>query len=150
MDECSGFQCSDPAVFSQSLRLGRTAQDFREDRSYHTVITADGSATHWQSRVGYYFFLKTKKACEAAGKCDMVRSPALASTPPLVVGSEVFTREYSAHTPQRPRLRLVPPVMISEPLLMCVGNGGVRRAIDSLALSAHRLVIRQLPAHMRG
>jgi hypothetical protein len=49
-------------------------QDPNEDRSFHTVITADGSATHWQSRVGYYHFLKVKKACMARGKCQMVRS----------------------------------------------------------------------------
>lgn len=47
------------------------AQDPAEDRTFHTVITADGSATHWQSRVGYYFFQKTKKACIARGRCDM-------------------------------------------------------------------------------
>ncbi|KAL6775906.1 HPAT1 [Auxenochlorella protothecoides x Auxenochlorella symbiontica] len=42
-----------------------------DDRRYHTVITAQGSAVHWQSRVGYYWFLKTKRDCQAAGKCDM-------------------------------------------------------------------------------
>ncbi|KDD75345.1 hypothetical protein H632_c731p1 [Helicosporidium sp. ATCC 50920] len=45
--------------------------DPTEDRSFHTVITAQGSAVHWQSRVGYYWFLKTRKACRAAGKCEM-------------------------------------------------------------------------------
>ncbi|KFM22371.1 hypothetical protein F751_0081 [Auxenochlorella protothecoides] len=39
-----------------------------DDRRYHTVITAQGSAVHWQSRVGYYWFLKTKRDCQAAGK----------------------------------------------------------------------------------
>eukprot|EP00884_Botryococcus_braunii_P021975 jgi/Botrbrau1/8461/Bobra.0237s0078.1 len=33
-------------------------------REYHTVISAAGSATHWQSRVGYYHFLKVKKQCQ--------------------------------------------------------------------------------------
>ena len=47
-------------------------QDPAEDRSFHTVVTADGTATHWQSRVGYYHFLKVKKACEARGRCQMV------------------------------------------------------------------------------
>lgn len=42
-----------------------------DDRRYHTVITAQGSAVHWQSRVGYYWFLKTKRDCQAAGKCDV-------------------------------------------------------------------------------
>ncbi|KAI3431793.1 hypothetical protein D9Q98_010546 [Chlorella vulgaris] len=41
------------------------------DRSFHTVITAAGSAVHWQSRVGYYWFKKMKKQCEAAGNCQM-------------------------------------------------------------------------------
>ena len=33
-------------------------QESPEDRSYHVVITAQGSATHWQARVGYYWYLK--------------------------------------------------------------------------------------------
>lgn len=48
-------------------------QDPNEDRHFHVVITAQGTAVHWQSRVGYYWYLKTKKACEAAGKCDVSR-----------------------------------------------------------------------------
>lgn len=50
-----------------------SAQDPNEDRSFHTVITAAGSATHWQSRISYYHFLKVKKACVARGNCQMVR-----------------------------------------------------------------------------
>ncbi len=30
-------------------------QDGGEDRRYHVVITAAGSAVHWQSRIGYYW-----------------------------------------------------------------------------------------------
>lgn len=41
------------------------------DRTYHIVITAQGTAVHWQSRVHYYWYRKIKKQCEAAGKCDM-------------------------------------------------------------------------------
>lgn len=42
-----------------------------KERSFHVVITAAGSATHWQSRVGYYWFKKVKQDCEAAGECQM-------------------------------------------------------------------------------
>lgn len=35
------------------------------------VITAEGSATHWQARVHYYWFKKIKARCEAEGKCQM-------------------------------------------------------------------------------
>ena len=60
-----------------SANVGKTLklallQDPAEDRSFHTVVTADGTATHWQSRVGYYHFLKVKRACEARGHCQMV------------------------------------------------------------------------------
>ncbi|KAL0032623.1 hypothetical protein WJX77_011236 [Trebouxia sp. C0004] len=41
------------------------------DRQYHVVITAQGAATHWQARVHYYWYIKVKEQCEAAGKCDM-------------------------------------------------------------------------------
>ena len=41
------------------------------DRSYHIVVSAQGTATHWQSRVHYYWYKKIKKQCEEAGKCDM-------------------------------------------------------------------------------
>ncbi|KAK9833448.1 hypothetical protein WJX81_006347 [Elliptochloris bilobata] len=42
-------------------------------RRYHVVITAQGTAVHWQSRVHYYWYRKVKAACEAAkGKdCQM-------------------------------------------------------------------------------
>ena len=33
-------------------------QDSSEDRSFHTVITAQGTATHWQARIHYYWFKK--------------------------------------------------------------------------------------------
>ena len=49
-------------------------QDPNEDRSFHTVITAEGTATHWQSRIGYYHFLKAKQACQKRGSCQMVRA----------------------------------------------------------------------------
>ncbi|KAL4419070.1 hypothetical protein ABPG77_010349, partial [Micractinium sp. CCAP 211/92] len=45
--------------------------DGGEDRRYHVVITAAGSAVHWQSRIGYYWYKKVKKQCEAAGGCQM-------------------------------------------------------------------------------
>ena len=35
------------------------------------VITAEGSATHWQARVHYYWFKKIKARCEAEGNCQM-------------------------------------------------------------------------------
>lgn len=41
------------------------------DRRYHVVITAQGTATHWQARVHYYWYKKVKLQCEAAGQCDM-------------------------------------------------------------------------------
>jgi hydroxyproline O-arabinosyltransferase len=41
-------------------------QDPTEDRSYHVVITAQGSAVHWQSRIAYYWYLKTRKQCQEA------------------------------------------------------------------------------------
>ncbi len=31
------------------------------ERTFHVVITAAGSAVHWQSRVGYYWYKKIKK-----------------------------------------------------------------------------------------
>ena len=46
-------------------------QETSEQRRYHVVVTAAGSATHWQSRVHYYWFKKIKKQCEAAGQCNM-------------------------------------------------------------------------------
>ena len=42
-----------------------------DDRTYHVVISAQGPATHWQSRVHYYWYLKTRKQCQEQGKCDM-------------------------------------------------------------------------------
>ena len=45
--------------------------DSGEDRSYHIVVSAQGKATHWQSRIHYYWYKKIKKQCESAGKCDM-------------------------------------------------------------------------------
>ncbi|GMH33444.1 hypothetical protein BSKO_01278 [Bryopsis sp. KO-2023] len=41
------------------------------DRKYHVVTTAQGSAVHWQARIHYYWYKKIKAECEAAGPCDM-------------------------------------------------------------------------------
>lgn len=41
------------------------------ERRYHVLVTAAGPAVHWQCRVAYYWYLKTKRACERAGPCDM-------------------------------------------------------------------------------
>lgn len=45
---------------------GNALQDSSEDRSYHTVITAQGSATHWQARVHYYWFKKVRMRCRSS------------------------------------------------------------------------------------
>lgn len=50
---------------------GREEPDPSPDRSYHTMVTAQGTAVHWQSRIGYYWFLKVRKACREAGPCEM-------------------------------------------------------------------------------
>lgn len=44
-----------------------------EERKYHIVISAQGSATHWQSRVHYYWYKKIKKQCETelGSECQM-------------------------------------------------------------------------------
>ena len=34
------------------------------ERKYHVVITAAGTAVHWQSRVAYYWYKKVQKQCE--------------------------------------------------------------------------------------
>lgn len=34
------------------------------ERKFHVVITAAGSAVHWQSRVAYYWYKKIQKQCE--------------------------------------------------------------------------------------
>ena len=47
------------------------AMDPNEDRTFHVVISAQGSATHWQSRIHYYFYKKIKKQCAKNGKCEM-------------------------------------------------------------------------------
>ena len=51
--------------------LGKKVVDPNDDRKFHIVITAQGSATHWQSRVHYYWYKKIKKQCEDAGNCQM-------------------------------------------------------------------------------
>ena len=51
--DCHCFMC--PAVQENPL------QESPEDRSYHVVITAQGAATHWQARVGHYWYLKVRK-----------------------------------------------------------------------------------------
>ncbi|KAK2079342.1 hypothetical protein QBZ16_003033 [Prototheca wickerhamii] len=58
-------------IISPALSGADLAAEAEGDRSFHTVITAQGAPTHWQSRVGYYWFLKTKRQCQAAGKCEM-------------------------------------------------------------------------------
>eukprot|EP00891_Asterochloris_glomerata_P002540 jgi/Astpho2/2540/e_gw1.00048.41.1_t len=62
----SGIHQAEPAEPAQ-----QEAPESPEDRSYHVVITAQGSATHWQARVGYYWYLKVRKQCREAGPCDM-------------------------------------------------------------------------------
>jgi len=42
-----------------------------DERRYHIVISAQGSATHWQSRVHYYWYKKIKAQCEEEGHCQM-------------------------------------------------------------------------------
>lgn len=34
------------------------------ERRYHVVITAQGSAVHWQARVHYYWYTKVRAQCE--------------------------------------------------------------------------------------
>ena len=58
-------------IISPALSGADLAAEAEGDRSFHTVITAQGAPTHWQSRVGYYWFLKTKRQCQAAGKCEV-------------------------------------------------------------------------------
>ncbi|GAB4820009.1 hypothetical protein N2152v2_007055 [Parachlorella kessleri] len=50
---------------------GESTVDAGDDRRYHIVITAQGSNTHWQSRVAYYWYKKIKAQCEAQGNCQM-------------------------------------------------------------------------------
>ena len=40
------------------------------DRTYHVVISAQGGATHWQSRIHYYWYLKTRKQCQETAEID--------------------------------------------------------------------------------
>ena len=40
------------------------------ERRYHVVITAQGSAVHWQSRVHYYWYLRTRADCQAQHGSD--------------------------------------------------------------------------------
>lgn len=48
-----------------------TLVDPTDDRKFHIVITAQGAATHWQSRVHYYWYKKILKECKAIGNCHM-------------------------------------------------------------------------------
>lgn len=52
-------------------RASLASQHQGEDRTYHIVVSAQGTATHWQSRIHYYWYKKIKKQCEAEGHCDM-------------------------------------------------------------------------------
>ncbi|KAK9823561.1 hypothetical protein WJX72_003781 [[Myrmecia] bisecta] len=63
----SGVMTSPTAV----LKADTGPQETSDERRYHTVITAQGTAVHWQARVHYYWFLKIKAQCEAAGSCQM-------------------------------------------------------------------------------
>lgn len=58
-------------IMPQGTTDDNTDVDPNEDRRYHVVISAQGSATHWQSRVHYYWYKKIKMKCEKEGKCDM-------------------------------------------------------------------------------
>jgi hydroxyproline O-arabinosyltransferase len=49
---------------AKNERDGEDPKESPEERKYHVVITAQGSAVHWQSRVHYYWFLKIKTRCE--------------------------------------------------------------------------------------
>uniref|UniRef100_A0A7R9V813 Hydroxyproline O-arabinosyltransferase-like domain-containing protein n=1 Tax=Chlamydomonas euryale TaxID=1486919 RepID=A0A7R9V813_9CHLO len=40
-------------------------------RPFHTVTSAQGSATHWQMRIHYYHFKKQRHACRERGRCEM-------------------------------------------------------------------------------
>ena len=40
------------------------------ERRYHVVITAQGSAVHWQSRVHYYWYLRVRAQCRAQHGAD--------------------------------------------------------------------------------
>ena len=40
------------------------------ERRYHVVITAQGSAVHWQSRVHYYWYLRVRAECQAQHGSD--------------------------------------------------------------------------------
>ena len=42
------------------------AAAWRPERTFHVVITAAGSAVHWQSRVAYYWYKKIRKQCEVS------------------------------------------------------------------------------------
>ncbi|MEW5304340.1 MAG: hypothetical protein WDW36_006957 [Sanguina aurantia] len=54
---------ADPASLSPKLK--------GPPRKYHIVTTTQGSATHWQVRVHYYWLNKVKAVCEANGDCEM-------------------------------------------------------------------------------
>ena len=40
------------------------------ERRYHVVITAQGSAVHWQSRVHYYWYMRVRAQCQAQHGAD--------------------------------------------------------------------------------
>ncbi|GMH37454.1 hypothetical protein BSKO_05327 [Bryopsis sp. KO-2023] len=41
------------------------------DRQYHTIVTTQGKASHWQIQIAFYWFKKRKAECEADPPCDM-------------------------------------------------------------------------------
>lgn len=59
-------------LLSKDARGGQsaTSPSANDDRSYHVVISAQGQATHWQSRIHYYWYLKTRKECRELAEVD--------------------------------------------------------------------------------
>lgn len=53
-----------PCARGRILRQRLHAQVGGGERRYHVVITAQGSAVHWQARVHYYWYKKTRQQCE--------------------------------------------------------------------------------------
>jgi hypothetical protein len=47
------------------------------ERKYHVVITAQGTAVHWQARVHYYWYRKARPAGATPSVCE--RALALSS-----------------------------------------------------------------------
>ncbi|KAI3426134.1 hypothetical protein D9Q98_008513 [Chlorella vulgaris] len=59
---------------AERLKQEAASSDVNETpgEKYHVVCSlGSGIYTQWQSRVSYYWYLKTKAACDAAGSCPM-------------------------------------------------------------------------------